>query len=279
MPLFSTYINRELRSRALLTHKIYIITLFCSLIFSCKKGEITNDSTGNPDNFHKIFIQFWEKMNSQYVYWDKESTNWNEIYTRYKPVFDNLTNSDIDKKKSIFYFKQMTSNLIDGHFRITFQDNLLADSVINPSMSRKVKAIGFHDSYNYDEIVNSYLDPGYLSGKGNIIRNGTLLKATTGTINKNLLYFHCNFFSLKQSHDSNDGNRINQILAYFFSELKNDSNLFKGIILDLRGNSGGDVADLNFIAGKLLNQDILFGYSRSKTGLGKLNYLPCLKPR
>lgn len=272
-----TYFNNKLSPLFVTTIKLYTVIIICVLTNSCKKENMASDFTENPDSFHKIFIQFWEKMNNQYVYWDRENTDWNDVYDKYKPIFDNLTNNDVDKRKSIYYFKEMTSDLIDGHFLITFNDKLLADSIINPSMARKIKSTNFHDKYNYDEIVNSYLDPGFLSNKGNIIQNGTLLKATAGRINNNLLYFHCNFFSLKQSYSSNDGNKLNEVLEYFFSSIKKDSNSIKGIILDLRNNSGGDIADLNFIAGKLIDQDIVFGYTRSKTGLGKLNYLPWLE--
>ncbi|MBO9675840.1 MAG: hypothetical protein J7577_20520 [Sphingobacteriaceae bacterium] len=256
-------------------HKKMLIFLLGLFLLSCKKQ--TNISIDeNPDNFSKIFLQFWEKMNTQYVYWDKEKTDWNIIYDRYKPLFDGLSNSNSDKLKASIYFKEITADLIDNHFSITFQDPTIANSTINPSIDRKSKTNNFHNRYNYDNVVKPYLDDGFLTGKGTITDNGTLINVTAGTINKNLLYFHCNFFALKKSYELNDGNKIKETLDYFFSQLKRTTNPIKGIILDLRNNTGGDIADLNFLAGKLINQDITFGYTRSKTGLGKLDYLPWL---
>ena len=177
------------------------------------------------------------------------------------------------------YFKEMTSNLIDNHLSITFQEPPLTGAVINPSLERKAKAENYHGRYNYDDVVKSYLDKDFLSGRGDISNNGELINATSGTINSNLLYFHCNFFALKQSYNSNNDNKIKQILAYFFSLIKRTTNPIKGIILDLRNNNGGNIEDLNFFAGKLVGQDVVFGYSRSKDGTGKLNYLPWLESR
>lgn len=255
-----------------------VCILIVMISICCKKQSPIN-LTENPDNFSKIFSQFWEKMNNQYVYWDRDNTNWNTIYSEYKPLFDNLTNSYSDKIKAVSYFRMLTANLIDGHFNITFQDPTINNLDINPTIDRKNKANNIHRRYNYDNVVRSYLDNGFLSGKGNLRSDGVSISATVGTINSNLLYFHCDFFALQEAYNLNDGNKVNQILNYFFATLKRKSEPIKGIILDLRNNTGGHIEDLNFFAGKLANQDITFGYSRSKTGLGKLNYSPWLESK
>jgi hypothetical protein len=216
-------------------------------------------------------------MNNQYVYWDKDTTDWNSIFKQYQPIFEKLGGNIEDKRKAVSYFREITSTLIDNHFSITFQDKAIASSAINPSFDRKTSALNFHGRYNYDTLVKSYLDSGFASSTGNITYEGTPISVTVGTINRDLLYFHCNFFALKQSYNANDGNKIKTTLTYFFSELKKKSRSFKGIILDLRNNSGGNITDLNFFIGKLINKDITFGYTRSKNGLGKWGYLPWLE--
>ncbi|WP_442588093.1 S41 family peptidase [Pedobacter sp. AW31-3R] len=255
-----------------------LIILVSILALSCKKQAPVNLDE-NPDNFSKIFVQFWDKMNNQYVYWDKDNTDWDAIYKQYKPLFDNLSNSNSDKLKAVTYFREITSNLIDNHFRIRFNEPVIASFTINPATDRKSKTSNFHSRFNYDDVVKTYLDNGYLSGDGTAVIENTVIKATSGTINNNLLYFHCNLFALKQSYESNDGNKVKQILDYFFAQLKRTSNPIKGIILDLRNNTGGNIIDLNFFAGKLAPKDITFGYTRSKSGLGKLDYLPWLEAR
>lgn len=259
---------------------VYLNIVFVFILFfavSCKKDPVINHN-GATDNFSQIFIQFWDKMNYQYVYWDKESTDWNLVYKKYKPLFDQLGNSDEDKRKAATYFQQMTSGLTDNHFSISFNDGVLSNLTVNPAYDRKIRSENFHSRFNYVEVVKTYLDPGFLSGKGNITKNGLPINVTSGTLNNNLLYFHCNFFALKKSYDSNN-TQVKMVLDYFFSQLKQSTNPIKGVILDLRSNSGGEIIDLNFFAGKLVNKDITFGYTRGKSGLGKLSYLPWLESR
>lgn len=253
---------------------IYILFFICA----CKKGHVI-DYNKKPENIQEIFRQFCDKMNSQYVYWDKENTDWDVLCMRYKPLFDNLSNSVEDKKKAASYFKEMTSNLIDNHLQITFNEGELANVSINPGFERKRKAENYHERFNYVYVVKSYLDNGYISGNANISEKGIPLSATTGTINHELLYFHCNYFALKQAFDMNGQNKVKEALSYFFSQLNNTSKPIKGIILDLRNNYGGNIVDLNFFAGKLITSDHIFGYTRSKSGLGKYGYLPWLESK
>ncbi|WP_074488812.1 S41 family peptidase [Mucilaginibacter polytrichastri] len=231
----------------------------------------------DPKSFKDIFDVFWHKMDNQYVYWDTEETNWDAIYTQYRPLFENLSFSDPDRKKAAFYFRQMTSELEDGHYRITFNNKPLLDSIINPSIARKSLEPGFHAPYNYSDIVTPYLDKGYYTAKGSIINDNALISLTTGTIKQNLLYFNCNFFSLNQSQKAGDA-AIVQGLTFFFSKL-NTSGKIQGIIIDLRNNYGGDIGDLNYFAGKLVTADITFGYIRSKSGLGHNGYLPWIEAK
>ncbi|MDR6785982.1 S41 family peptidase [Pedobacter africanus] len=266
------------RKQRYLNYQGLFILLIPILLYSCKKEN--TDLTGDNDkSLTKIFIQFWDKMNYQYVFWDKDPTNWNAMYKQYKPLFNQLENTDEDKRKAVSYFREMTGDLIDNHFNITFRDEALLGSVVNPSLDRKRKNPNFHGKYSYDGVAKSYLDAGFLSTTGNINQDGIPINATVGTINNNLLYFRCNFFALKQSYESNNGNKIKMVLDHFFSQLKRTTTPIKGVILDLRNNSGGNIADLNFFVGKLINKDVTFGYTRSKNGLGKWGYLPWLEAR
>jgi C-terminal processing protease CtpA/Prc len=217
-------------------------------------------------------------MNYQYIYWDKENTNWDQIYKKYKPLFDNLKNNDKDYLIAATYFEEMVTNLMDNHFQVIFNQGLLSNFTINPAIKRKSKANNFHERYNYVKVSKFYLKD-YITGNANISENGILLNATAGMIKDNILYFHCNFFALEQAYNSSSENKVKQVLAYFFSQLNNNIKPIKGVILDLRGNQGGNISDLNFFAGKLISRDCVFGYTRSKSGLGKFSYLPWIQAK
>src|SRR5258708_14527851 len=46
------------------------------------------------------------------------------------------------------------------------------------------------------------------------------------------------------------------------------------MIMDMRNNHGGDVGDLNFLIGRIISKPLHFGYTRSKSGNGRLAYTP-----
>jgi carboxyl-terminal processing protease len=48
----------------------------------------------------------------------------------------------------------------------------------------------------------------------------------------------------------------------------------KGIIIDVRNNAGGNINDLNFFTGHLIGSPLQFGYTRYKSGNGRLAHTP-----
>lgn len=258
-----------------LQKKVLIILIFFA---SCKKVSDHPPQLNSPETPEQIFTQFWTKMNYNYVFWDQDNTDWDLIYRKYAPLFRTLKDSSEDRKTSAAYFKQLTSTLIDHHLIIRFRDGPLVNSEINPALERKANAKDYHERYDYDGVAKLYLDKGYYTANGRIY-NGSELKLTSGKIKNDILYFHCNVFTLKKAFDLDNQSKESQVLNFFFSALRTQLKEFKGIILDLRNNSGGDLLDLNFFGGKLISEDRVFGYSRSKDGTGKLNYLPWITAR
>jgi C-terminal processing protease CtpA/Prc len=56
--------------------------------------------------------------------------------------------------------------------------------------------------------------------------------------------------------------------------LKNTPAHIKGLIIDLRSNGGGDVVDLNFLFGKLIDKPLKIGSLKYKNGNGRFDYTP-----
>ncbi|MGN7986109.1 S41 family peptidase [Pedobacter sp. 22226] len=249
-----------------------VLCLTAIIPSGCRK-ENAQSYKGAEGSFERKFEEFWTKMNLQYVYWDRDDTDWEKVYSIYSPKFANLTNSSSDTKLAVRYFREMTSTLIDSHYSISFFDPLISDSVINPVGQLKRKSSSFYEPYNYQNAVTAYLDGQQAGAYGDIIENGSRLRLTIGTINKDIVYFNCNFFALRRAYYSDGNTAIKSALYKFFSLLKNPGSV-KGLIFDVRSNAGGDIADLNFLAGKMIYKDAAFGFSRGKNGLGKVGYLP-----
>jgi C-terminal processing protease CtpA/Prc len=75
-----------------------------------------------------------------------------------------------------------------------------------------------------------------------------------------------------ESYTSVENNGVKPVLNAFFNAISNFN--YRGIIIDVRGNSGGDLSDLNLIVGKMISKPLHFGYTRFKSGNGRLDYTP-----
>jgi hypothetical protein len=252
------------------------VVLFILLISSCTK-DIQN--VNRPENyvggsFSDVFEAFWNGMNNNYMFWDIDTTDWDAMYRRYQPIFANLNvNNADDQRKSVNYFRLMTQGLIDSHYRLTFGPSALADSSIDPSAGRKQDTIHPYAYYSLD-YVPGYLDRNYVIDEDTTSSDPNNWNfAVSGTINQNILYFSCFQFELRSAYESPTDNGVKRVLDYFFAKLANPGSL-KGVIIDVRGNGGGDVRDLNFLVGRMISAPLTFGYTRYKNGNGRLDYTP-----
>jgi hypothetical protein len=171
----------------------------------------------------------------------------------------------------------MTKDLSDGHYMLTFKNSFIKDSVIFPALDRKRSAPGYHTPYYYVPVLYNYLDPGYKSGFDNTIDPNKQLSTVCGTIDSKILYFTCNQFALFRSFHGGKSAGVRATLEYFFNNLEAPPAGIKGIIIDVRGNTGGDMADLDFLMGRFIDKPLQIGYSKYKNGNGRLDYTPWIE--
>ncbi len=256
---------------------IAVFFLFCILsiyLSSCKKNTLSIVSNTTPVNFSLVFDDFWNKMNSNYLYWDIDTTNWDEIHVKYKPLFEHLDiQNKNDVQKSVGYFRKMTERLIENHFTISFINNYIKDSFIFPSLERKKVSQNFHSPFSYISVDSNYLDKGFVVGNYLTLSN-TQLTTVSGTINKKILYFYCNEFALQEANSSNGTNGVKSVLQYFFNQLQNMPSNIKGVILDVRSNGGGNLTDLSYFIGHFIDKPLVFGSTHYKSGNGRLSFTP-----
>jgi len=73
--------------------KIKYLVISCSLFIflaSCKKDfPQQNEINSTPLTFSQVFDSFWNSMNKNYLYWDVDTTNWDEVYKNYNLVLLN----------------------------------------------------------------------------------------------------------------------------------------------------------------------------------------------
>ncbi len=256
-------------------HKTILLLLlltFASVFTSCEKESTTLNT---PTSFSEIFEAYWNSMNTNYVYWDIDTTDWDEIYYKYQPAFAKLDiTNQTDAITSVEYFRELTQGLIDSHYHISFTNTLISGYFINPSVTRKQKLPGFHYPYSYYQLVLEYLDKTDNSFGQYKTEQLTVL---SGIIDNKILYFGCSKFKLYSLYSSASENDVKTTLQYFFNKLANLNETVKGIIIDVRGNSGGDLEDLNFFVGHFINTPLHFGFTQAKSGNGRLDFTPWVK--
>jgi hypothetical protein len=266
------------------------------------------------DSYAAIFDTFWQGMNNNYVYWSIEPLDyWDRVYDEFKPRFRALGNyslapdpqSERNRKLAYNYFIEFLSPLRDGHMEVNFDPALNYplisandNRVFSRPGARDVKAVFFASNWsgagdpdknnNYNFWKNTINSTKYIAagtgfdsyenppaGSGTQITDPDLsLRVATGHIDPGsgdyILYLYFNEFSMRE----NKANQaITGVVDKFYSDLTADPHV-KGLIVDLRGNMGGDELNVWRLIGSLIQEPLCMGYTRVKNGPGRLDYQP-----
>lgn len=256
---------------------------------SCRKTVDTERLTSyNGTSYSDVFESFWHGMNTNYVFWDIETVNWDNMYKTYKPRFEYL-----DKNKSnanngslaVQYLVDMTKDLMDSHLDLSFTGNAtflidnypLTGSGFNPAAIRHQLR---GDRAPIPRNVFDFLIPAKYLTKTEYGTDGQQFEMNMGIIpynNKNILYLEFTSFELQSNYYGTNSTSapVKPVLDDFFRYTKDPS--IDGLIIDLRGNPGGSVGDLDFFLGRLITDSVHVTYNRIKNGNGRLDYTPWVK--
>jgi carboxyl-terminal processing protease len=255
-----------------------ILGTFITLAGCRKTISSVPEATSYPgDNYPDIFQSFWNGMNTNYVFWGIDTTNWDNMYKVYKPLFDGLTIFDSSHEAlAEQYFSQMTRGLIDSHYTLQF---MLTGNGFSPSEYRKLLQDPnyFADSSFPAAVLDSLIPAKYIDHSSLVMGTDTVnlegtnspFTAVSGTINGNILYLYFSSFAISQA-----GANTTPVFNYFFNKFRSNPQQLKGIVIDLRGNGGGEISDLDLLVGQMVTSQFTFGYTRYKNGVNRLDYTP-----
>jgi len=179
------------------------------------------------NNSVAIFDEFWKGVDNTWPSFEGKHVNWDSLYLVYRPQV-NSTSSNEDLIKVL---TGLLYNLKDTH------------TTIYP---KNLPAILFYPDhpmnfYGITWIVNAYSI--YYKGNKTI---------TYGLLNPNVGYIYIPSFQ----HESSDYILIDNILLYFKEA--------KGIIIDVRSNSGGNSINGATIASRFANKANVYEYTKHR---------------
>ena len=261
-------------------------------IFSCKRDITKRELLSNyeANSYSEAFETFWKGMNSNYLFWDQESINWDSVYRAYKPKFDSLDLKRYSDTTTNIFFQYMvdiTKNLKDGQYALAlwtggnfrFDDSLYKSYIsfipkyfrtqrIHPALPDTL--FDYIMQYNYLNNFDYGVYRNYNTGQAFQIITGRVVKGA-----KNVIYTSLNNFSLKESYNVNFLNRPTRpVIKNLFDNIHKSN--CDALIIDLRNNRGGNLEDIDFLVGQFISKPVLFGYARYKSGVGRLDYTPPL---
>lgn len=207
-----------------------ILPLFAVFVtVSCIDEEEFSDSP--EGNFEAL----WKIMDEHYCFFEYKNEayglDWNQVYLKYSRQIDDGMSSD----QLFEVMGNMLSELRDGHVNLY-------------SPFDNARYWSWKEDYptNFsDSLLRRYLGTDYRIASGLQYRK----------LDDNIGYIYCSSFQ----NTIGDGN-LDDVLFYLAS--------CNGLILDVRGNGGGQLTMAEKLAARFTDENILVGYIQHKTGTG-----------
>lgn len=182
-----------------------------------------------------LFDLTWRVLDQKYCLFEEKQVNWDSVYTLYRPLISN----DMDQIDLFYIIGDMLNSLKDGHTSLRNQTQTL-------------RYTQWYDSYpnNYDEIcVRTYL--------GIDRQNAGDLAYTL--LEDSIAYLSCpNFAHIIPTAE------LDRMIQWIHSA--------KGVIIDVRNNTGGAITQAEKLAQRFTETDLPYGYIAHKTGPGKQDF-------
>lgn len=145
--------------------KIITLLLLIAVLFTSCSGDFKQKMPyeySDDGTWEGIFLGFWHGMNENYVFWDVDKTDWDNVYRTYLPLFKDLgkyENDEEKNEKAARYFFDIVKGLSDGHLSVTLnlEDDIQGIKAFNisPGVIRLAKRNGTSDDQIFEK---NYID-------------------------------------------------------------------------------------------------------------------------
>jgi hypothetical protein len=192
-----------------------------------------------PDNPTGNFEALWQIIDEHYCFFDYKQQeyglDWQEVYNKYKV----RVNKEMTEVQLFEVLCDMLAELRDGH--------------VNLSTS--------YDVGRYWTWQEAY--PKNFSDSLSRIYMGTDYKIASG-LQYRVLDDNIGYIRYESCQDPIGEGNLDDVLSYFA--------LCRGIIIDIRNNSGGDLTNAEKLAARFVHEKTLVGYMQHKTGKGHQDF-------
>ena len=288
--------------------KIVCVSLLLPLCFtSCRKesevSDLVNPNGGKCRTYLQQFESVWNGMSQGYVFWGRDTVDWDERYERFRPVFEEFDSRPASNPVTAAEYQKAYTGLFEG----LLDHHLMGEFCVPRGKFEAVVSPGRND-YEHSswsgyerskqlEVLQKRPDlvPGSYAGYDPVDYDddvripGTYFALLRLSESKMVAYFRFTNFHLMDIYTYHSilpgGNEsCQEALRRFYGPrywegmtdiagyANNDS--VSALIIDLRGNSGGNTSDLVPFIGSLAQSPTLVGYTRVKDGFGRLDYSP-----
>jgi len=273
-------------------HKLLYIVILASALAGCRqKGDIYFDPN-DPINmqyttYAKQFEAIWRGMNTQYVFWSEDQTDWDAVYNTMLPRFQELDTkyeadgSTPDSLTLVSMYAEATKSLIDHHLKLYVHDIHTGKECVYCPGLEEVKQRDYVSGQTYSYAAMKEAIDGF-------VKEGLLNEGTWGQIGDNLNFFGIRTVddkkiaylwqssynmneALKKEGKTDQEKQYIQNIKSWLDMCLNEPNLL-GIILDNRCNKGGNVSDLDIVIGSFIDERLHYADLRYKEGVGRYDY-------
>lgn len=248
------------------------------------------------------FDVIWNNINTGYVFWDVDETDWDEVYERFIPQFEALdlrveSGDTVSTQELKALYEEAMGTLVDHHMYIQVKniyshssddvisirpsDNEIktrdyyykSRSALSKELSQFIKKLAAKSIPDYKIVYSGYEVISTAEVKGTICY--ILFELPDG---RQVPYLWQDGYMMNLVMTGlNDINspyyRAAQLIDKWKTEVLNaPKDKLAGVILDNRCNSGGSQSDINYVISPFIKNDLEVMSTRYKEGSGRLEH-------
>ncbi len=268
--------------------KLTILFAIIFLLVSCRKEpfEVINPDQHYCYTYADQFETIWTGIDQGYMFWSRETIDWDSVHEALLPVFRSFdANGGATDDELTAAYQSMVHGLIDHHMYVQVKNLKTGHPVMaDPSWDEVLNRDYYHGNYYNQQVALVSSMEGvteYRSGYSELPCCFALFPGSNG---KKIAYLRFQSFRVGDLVNMVNNNRIDKAATAPFRAFYGQNCLdgvnggwagsdeVEAVIIDVRGNGGGSLSDLRPLVCSLTPTRTDFGYSRTKEGLGRLDY-------